>query len=232
MKTIHIPFRSITTLLTLIVFLTPKPTTSDRQIATVLPGGPCAPDDEVYPCIRGAICVNPSALLKRCSNLEPPGCLCVPLNAVSDGSTALAPCVSNVNCAAGQCLNNFCIPPLDPRLTQKKSVCVATHLLQSLPKHELVYDTHQPAVVVCDPFRSCATPGHIVVWRGIPMMMRSYCDIIASCKYAFMLVNSPKYRRGIQIKSDSPDLSFTSMAARYETRFEETLLTTAFRAGL
>lgn len=232
MQTIHIPFRFIITLLTLIVFLSPKPTTSNPQKATVLPGGSCAPDDDVFPCIRGTICTNPSALLNQCSNLEPPGCFCVPLNAISADSTSLTPCVNNVNCAVGQCLNNFCIPPLDPRLTQKKGVCVAVHLLQLLPKHELVYDTHQSAVVLCDQFRSCATPGHIVVWRGLPMMMRSYCDIIGSCKHAFMLVNSPKYRRGIQIKSASPDLSFTSMAARYETRLEETLLTTAFRAGL
>lgn len=110
-------------------------------------------------------------------------------------------------------------------------VCIGAHHLQGVDS--LVYDSHRKAKVLCDSMGSCATPGHIVHWKGEAMMMASYCELVEEdCVRKSMMVNSPSWRRGLRVKSLTTDLEFTAFAARYATRTEERLLTTAVRMGL
>ena len=64
------------------------------------------------------------------------------------------------------------------------------------------------------------------------MMMKSYCDIVGGCLRKMMMVNSPKYKRGMSIPSRSHGMEFTAFAARYETSTEEVILSTAMRLRL
>lgn len=110
-------------------------------------------------------------------------------------------------------------------------VCIDARSLQHLRPEELVFKEHRIAHVVCDATQSCATPGHVVVYRGQSMMMRSYCDLVV-CSKKVMHVNSPRFGRRVRVPSKTQDLEFTAFAARYETRAEELLLSVAIRAGL
>lgn len=110
-------------------------------------------------------------------------------------------------------------------------VCIGVHLLSQFSNKQLVFDKHLLAHVLCDSRRNCATAGHMVMYNGQAMMMRTYCDMV-SCKREVMEVNSPRYSRGLRVQSASRKLEFTAFAARYETRTEEKLLGAAVRVGL
>lgn len=112
------------------------------------------------------------------------------------------------------------------------TVCIAVHLLAHIPDSSLLYDEPQTARVLCDANGSCATGGHIVKFQRSPMMMSSYCKRISGCVERIMWVNSPTYQRGLEVPSRSPNLTFTSFAARYETKAEELILQAAVHAGL
>lgn len=111
------------------------------------------------------------------------------------------------------------------------AICIDAKALGRFDKEELLFKTHQQAKVLCDKHASCATPGHIVMFRGKGMMMKSYCKL-TSCKERIMMVNSPKYRRSFFVSSMTTGLQYTSLAARYETRGEELLLAALIRVGL
>ncbi|CAN8069389.1 unnamed protein product [Agarophyton chilense] len=111
-------------------------------------------------------------------------------------------------------------------------VCIAAKSLAHLDRNHLIYRNHVSARVLCDSFQSCATAGHMVRYRGNVMMMKSYCRLIGGCTRSIMHVNSPRYRRALQIPSDTPHLTFTAFAARYVTSAEEHVLRTAVRLGL
>ena len=110
------------------------------------------------------------------------------------------------------------------------AVCIAVHHLGEMTKQDLVFDTHRLANVLCDASNSCATAGHIVVWKKQPMMMTSYCEIVG-CTTKVTLVNSPKWRIGKRVDSHTNHLSFSALSARYETSAEEQLMSLAIRAG-
>lgn len=114
---------------------------------------------------------------------------------------------------------------------EQESVCIDAEALSHLQAHELVYEEHVVSRVLCDNFGSCATPGHIVQYKGSAMMMKRYCGMVG-CEERSMKVNSPKYRRGMRVKSRTDGLEFTVFAARYETRAEEFVMSSAVRAGL
>ncbi|CAN8066725.1 unnamed protein product [Agarophyton chilense] len=111
-------------------------------------------------------------------------------------------------------------------------VCIAAKSLAHLDRNHLIYRNHVSARVLCDSFQSCATAGHMVRYRGDVMMMKTYCRLIGGCTRSVMPVNSPRYRRALQIPSDTPHLTFTAFAARYVTSAEENVLRTAVRLGL
>ncbi|PXF43210.1 hypothetical protein BWQ96_07039 [Gracilariopsis chorda] len=114
---------------------------------------------------------------------------------------------------------------------QTSDVCIAARSLAHLSQRDLVYARHRVARVLCDSSGSCATPGHIVLFHGVPMMMTSYCEAV-SCVAKIMHVNSPRYTRAVRVPSLTDGLQFTAFAARYQTTTEEHLLATAIRLGL
>lgn len=119
----------------------------------------------------------------------------------------------------------YSLPPRAP------SSCVEIQALSHLKAADLVYRRPRMTHVLCDSNGSCATAAHLVTYDGQPMMMRTYCEI-AGCKREAMLVNSPKYQRGLVVKSKTSGLHFTALAAKYETRVEEVILSVAVHFGL
>ncbi|CAN8075966.1 unnamed protein product [Agarophyton chilense] len=111
------------------------------------------------------------------------------------------------------------------------SVCISTHHLSHMKQEELLYLTHRVARVLCDNSNSCATPGHMIKYKGAAMMMSTYCDAVG-CISKLKTVNSPRYSPGKVVKSNSDGLEFTAHAARYNTRMEEKMLSLAVRIGL
>lgn len=107
-------------------------------------------------------------------------------------------------------------------------VCIGVDALRHLDMDELVFPQHFRATVLCDAKRNCATPGHIVVHDGVPMMMKTYCEGLRvkkgdeeMCTRKVMFVNSPRMKYGQRIKSNSDGLEFTALAARFESKLEE-----------
>lgn len=110
--------------------------------------------------------------------------------------------------------------------------CIDAALLSHLPATQHVFREHRTARVLCDHSGSCATPGHMVVFQGVPMSMRAYCGRLAhACASRVMQVNSPKFSRTLRIASRSAGLQFTALAARFETALEERALAFAIRIG-
>lgn len=109
-------------------------------------------------------------------------------------------------------------------------VCVDARALKHMDSDELVYKVHVWAKVLCDASDSCATPGHIVIFNGTAMMMKTYC-YIANCAESEMFVNSPKYRCGFVFGSNTGGLHFTAFAARYQTLAEEAIIASAVHFG-
>lgn len=141
-------------------------------------------------------------------------------------------------------------PPLSPSLSTSSSpsisisgqqpspedvtrnVCIDATALSHLHPNELIYPTHRRAAVLCDTAGSCATPGHLVVWDEIPMLMRSYCAHHATCSRHIIQVNSPRVRLNLRVKSKTTGLSNTALAAKFETSTEERLLQMLVHIGL
>lgn len=63
------------------------------------------------------------------------------------------------------------------------------------------------------------------------MMMRTYCGIVG-CIERVIHVNSPKYKKGVKVSSNSQQFTYTALAARYGTKVEEGVLSVAVRFGL
>lgn len=114
----------------------------------------------------------------------------------------------------------------------ENSICVAVSSLNGLQPSKLVYAKHRKAVVLCDNFDNCATPGHIVEYKGQAMMMKSYCGLVKQCIRRMKLVNSIRMEAGLRVESKSSDLKFTAFSARYGTIVEETILGHIIRLGM
>lgn len=106
--------------------------------------------------------------------------------------------------------------------------CVDARALEGM---DLVFEKHMVKEVLCDDMGSCATEGHMVVWKGVAMMMRSYCELVG-CVMRLMEVNSPRRLSGLRVGSMTAGLEYTAFAARWATRLEEAALSVAVRAGL
>lgn len=130
------------------------------------------------------------------------------------------------NLFSGDTSSNAVTKP-DPdsnRNSSNSGVCVDATLLSHFHPSKLVFSAHHRAAVLCDASQSCATPGHIVEYGGKVMSMRTYCKYHTACTKRLSWVNSPKFERGLRIKSRTDNLSFTPFAARYETALEERVL--------
>lgn len=108
--------------------------------------------------------------------------------------------------------------------TDTDARCIDAVALSHLPRSQLVFRSDRRASVLCDAWNSCATRGHMVEFNGRMMSMATYCKKHAECFAKVMAVNSPKMRRGLRIRSKSPALMYAPLAARYESRFEESVL--------
>lgn len=114
-------------------------------------------------------------------------------------------------------------------------ICVAVEHLRHVSAQHLVYTRHRHAKVLCDERHSCATPGHMVVFNGQPMMMARYCTVHTACTTAVKLVNSVKYsapRHYMRVASRTSGLELSALAARYASRSEEAVLRLLMRMGL
>lgn len=120
-------------------------------------------------------------------------------------------------------------PPAEPSTTS--AICVDANALAHLPRHRLRYLNHMMAPVLCDASGSCATPGHMVIFRETAMMMHSYCALVP-CSTRTILVNSPRYSRAVRLSTRTHALYFTAFAARYVTHTEENMFALAVRIGL
>lgn len=113
------------------------------------------------------------------------------------------------------------------------AVCIAANMLTSFRADELVYDVHMRAQVLCDVSGSCATAGHMVVYKGETMMMESYCGLSGvTCTKHATVVNSPRMKRRLRVGSRTEGLEFTALAARFRTKMEERLLSGLVRMGV
>lgn len=100
-------------------------------------------------------------------------------------------------------------------------ICIGIDALEGMHRSQLVYATHRRAAVLCDQFRNCATPGHMVTFDGSAMSMSEYCaqgDVV--CDKRVTLVNSPKMKLGLRVASRSDRMQFTALAAAKETWLE------------
>lgn len=124
-------------------------------------------------------------------------------------------------------------------------ICVDAALLErvsGLRRSDLVYARDVRASVLCDGWGTCATAGHMVVYAGVGMTMRSYCERISdaggidgsvsNCTRAVRFVNSPRFAFATRLKTMSPNLFVTPLAARYQTYTEATLLAAAIALGV
>lgn len=160
-------------------------------------------------------------------------CLCMP--------KSFKVCTSHDDCTDGtECYDTplttgakigTCLNPANAERLSATRKCIDARALRHLETHELVFEKHSIAKVFCDEKQSCATPGHIVQYRGKGMMMKSYCAIVG-CERRFMEVNSPRYSVGMRIQSNTDSLSYTALAATHETFAEEAALSTLVRLGL
>lgn len=65
------------------------------------------------------------------------------------------------------------------------------------------------------------------------MMMSSYCEELGvECNVVATVVNSPRMKVGLRIKSRTDGLEFTALAARFESKVEEHVLRSVVRLGL
>ncbi|CAN8063402.1 unnamed protein product [Agarophyton chilense] len=117
--------------------------------------------------------------------------------------------------------------------TVSENSCIGLHHLNEMSPGTLLYKTHRFARVLCDEQNSCATPGHIVKYNRISMMMSTYCDIgEVNCSAKIMKVNSPRYSVALEVLTLTEGLAFTAFSARHGTRYEELVLSGLIRIGL
>lgn len=185
----------------------------------------CVREDSLATCrdMTGCVCLDKSSVACTGSNdclpgdrcVEfPDGKLCYSCDMVANGDVNGKPTDSGFSC------------------TWLASLCIAVDGLSDFSKHSLVYKVHRKAVVLCDRNHSCATPGHVVIYEGVPMLMQSYCKLRNDCNVSVSLVNSPKYERALRIPSRTEQLEYTSLSSRYALRFEEIVLSKLIHFGL
>lgn len=114
----------------------------------------------------------------------------------------------------------------------KVGICIAVDMLSHMDSSSLIFGTHMRAAVLCDQYASCATPGHMLLFRANPMSMNEYCALPdVSCVKRVKLVNSPRMKIGLRVSSRSPAMQFTALAATKETWLETAALRLLLKIG-
>lgn len=181
--------------------------------------------------------------LEICSDTSSAECVCIEVGASCDTSED---CGTNERCTEGTILGGntvilscfaCSVNPDDLNIEgiswedvddKCPRICVSVDALSGFSPEELVFGEHRRTSVLCDHYENCATPGHMVLYSGRAMMMRTYCEQLQyGCSQRVKFVNSPRMKAGLRIETKSESLKFLAFAASYESRTEE-----AFIAGL
>lgn len=110
--------------------------------------------------------------------------------------------------------------------------CIAVDALRQFKSSDLVFAQHIRTTVLCDVHGNCATPGHIVMHKLKPMMMKTYCGLSdIECRYKIKFVNSPRMKFGMRIPSNSNEFMYTALSARHESLIEEYILAAIIRVN-
>lgn len=116
-------------------------------------------------------------------------------------------------------------PMISSNANNGKNVCIAVDALKGFAASSLIFTTHKRTFVLCDQHDSCATAGHMVIYKHVPMTMSSYCNMTGiKCVRRLKWVNSPRMKLGLRIMSNPKDLMFTALSASKGTKLEEQLL--------
>lgn len=221
--------------------ISPSPVAEHHTNATVFTGftgSPCLSGG----CRTGRACISLAGTQVRCCGRKSRAgtCVCLPKSISHCSSTA--DCPGGEVCAKSAAHPAMCVSPphidfVGRNATLKEApekivdaACVEVGILEQWGG-DMVFAERQRAWVLCDALQSCATGGHMVVWKGRAMMMSTYCQHVA-CERRVMWVNSPRWRRGLAVPSRTNGLAFTAFAARWGTRTEEIFLKGFVRAGL
>lgn len=195
-----------------------------------LNGERCATDEE---CRNPRKCLTASTSgMSKCEH-DTLVCMCLDLRSKQ--------CTSNRDCESGERCSllehgtdhkNICFSKVAGEQLNIAEVnsCIDVRALGEFRKEGLVFEKDRIGRVYCDGQESCATGGHMVVYRGNGMMMKSYCEIV-KCEVRNMLVNSPKFASGLRVKSNTKGLEYSAFAAKYESRAEELSMRVAIKAG-
>lgn len=116
---------------------------------------------------------------------------------------------------------------------EPEDVCIGEEHLKGIKAEDLVFRKSQRGSLLCDTHGSCATAGHMVEWKGTVMMMWTYCRLDnVQCVRRVGGVNSLRMKRQLRVASFTDGLMFTALAAKYQTRLEEVVLTTLLSVGM
>lgn len=121
---------------------------------------------------------------------------------------------------------------VEPAQSPSSTVCIDSNALKHIRQSDLIFKESKWAHVLCDTDGNCATAGHIVVWQGTAMMMKSFCNFHARCRNRLMLVNSPRMQKGFRVVSRTRGFEFTALAARFEFVIEEIILSSLVHLGM
>lgn len=125
------------------------------------------------------------------------------------------------------------LPEISSNAGDSENACIALDALKGYASSSLVFATHKRTNVLCDNYGSCATAGHMVIYKHVAMSMSSYCGMTGiSCVRQIKLVNSPRMKLGLRIESKSKDLVFTALSASRGTRLEERFLKMVILVGV
>lgn len=205
--------------------VTPSRQTSDSgEAGTGTFGEQCSSTAD---CLSSYNCVTFEG--RECASADDK-CVCVTLN--FEKCEADEDCAEDEKCRTIGDFGRICTPRVSDVVQDVASslVCIDADALAHMGRDELLFEEHQTANVLCDDSGSCATPGHVVRYRGVGMMMKSYCGLVG-CVEKVIKVNSPRYRFGVRVPSKTEGLEYTAFAARYESMAEETTMAAAVRMG-
>lgn len=120
-----------------------------------------------------------------------------------------------------------------PSSNSTTNICIAIDSLKHLPGIKYVFKSAKRAVVLCDNSETCATPSHIVIYKGQVLTMKDYCGFVdGGCTRKVKLVNSPKMESGLRLLSRQKHLVFTAFAAQFNTRIEKLFFKGIVKLGL
>lgn len=113
------------------------------------------------------------------------------------------------------------------------NICIAIDSLKHLSGIKYVFKSAKRAAVLCDHLETCATPSHIVIYKGQVLTMGDYCGFVdGGCTRKIKLVNSPKMESGLRLVSRQEHLVFTAFAAQFNTRIEKLFFRGIVNIGL